>query len=318
VNRTVTLLCMMLVACGPGSASTGPGGTGGNGGGSSGTGGSSSAGGGSSSVGGGSGGGTSIGTGGGTSGTGGSGGSQSGCEGQPQGCYTVYAHSDHTLYSIDLMSKALTVVGSFGTSDVITDLAVAPNGTIYVVSHTTLYTASPTNGQVTMVGSLTACGQDNVALSFLPDNRLFVADYQGEFCRIDYSVNPPTVTPVAKLSNDMAVSGDLVAVKDGTLYASAYSLSNSSTQNNNVLVKIDPDTATVTTIGATGYPKLFGIAFALGKVFGFTHDGSGRVVTVDPTTGQGTVFNTFKDPTSNQPISFAGAGVNALVDPTIN
>ena len=60
------------------------------------------------------------------------------------------------------------------------------------------------------------------------------------------------------------------------------------------------------------------VAFALGKVFGFTHDGTGRVLTVDPTTGVGTLFNTFTDPTSHMPISFAGAGVNALVDPTIN
>jgi hypothetical protein len=71
-------------------------------------------------------------------------------------------------------------------------------------------------------------------------------------------------------------------------------------------------------VGASGFPKLFGVAFSLGQVFGFTHDGTGRVVTIDPNTGVGTLFNTFNDPTTNQPISFAGAGVNALVSPTIN
>jgi hypothetical protein len=310
MNRAITTLCLMLAACGPDIATTGPGGTGGS---SSGTGGAGSTGGGSSGTGGGSAstGGGSASTGGGTSqGTGG--GSSQSVE------YPVYAHSDHTLYSITLSTKALVVIGSFGTTDVITDLAVAPDGTIYVVSHTTLYTADPHDGHVTKIGTLSDCGQDNVALSFLPDARLFVADYKGQFCQIDYSVSPPTVTPVAKLSANMAVSGDLVAVKDGTLYASAYDLSNSSTQTDNVLVKINPDTASVTMVGASGYPKLFGVAFSLGKVFGFTHDGTGRVVTIDPATGQGTLFNTFMDPSTGQPISFAGAGVNALVSPTIN
>jgi hypothetical protein len=241
-------------------------------------------------------------------------------------CYTVYAHSDHTLFSIDLGSKSLTLVGAFkaplvsGKEDVITDLAVAPDDTIYVVSHTTLYTASAMDGHVTKVGDLTACGQDNVALSFTPDNKLYVADYKGEFCQIDYSHSPPTVTPIAKLSGNMAVTGDLVAVDDGTMYASAYSLADGSgmgSQLSNLLVKIDPATASVTTVGPTGFPKLFGVAFALGQVFGFTHDGTGRVVTIDPKTGVGTLFNTFNDPATGMPISFAGAGVNALVTPTI-
>ncbi len=238
-------------------------------------------------------------------------------------CYTVYAHSDHTLYSIDLGSKGLTLIGNFnaptvsGKEDVITDLAVAPDDTIYVVSHTTLYTASATDGHVTKVGDLSLCGQDNVALSFTPDNKLYVADYKGQFCQIDYTAKPPTVTPVAKLSGNMAVTGDLVAVDDGTMYASAYLLTDSSgsgTQTNNVLVKIDPATGRATqTLGSTGFPKLYGAAFDQGVVFGFTHDGSGDVVTIDPKTGKGTRYNKFIDPMTGMGISFAGAGVNSMV-----
>jgi hypothetical protein len=48
-------------------------------------------------------------------------------------------------------------------------------------------------------------------------------------------------------------------------------------------------------------------------VIGFTHDGTGHVVSIDPNTGAATPFATFKDPSTNQPISFAGAGVNSLV-----
>ena len=48
-------------------------------------------------------------------------------------------------------------------------------------------------------------------------------------------------------------------------------------------------------------------------MFGFTHDGTGHVVTIDRTTGVGTLFATFTDPATNKGISFAGAGVNSLV-----
>src|SRR3954468_20408674 len=66
-----------------------------------------------------------TGGGGGTGGTGGGGGPR-GWEGQGSGCYTVFAHSDKILYSIDLMAKTLVTVGPFNApnNDVITDLAV--------------------------------------------------------------------------------------------------------------------------------------------------------------------------------------------------
>ena len=104
------------------------------------------------------------------------------------------------------------------------------------------------------------------------------------------------------------------------MYGTAYKLTDTSTtsgtQADNLLVKIDPKTgAILQQVGSTGFPKLFGAAFALGQVFGFSHDGSGDVVTIDPLTGKGTLFNTFLDPATSKGISFAGAAVNADVSP---
>jgi hypothetical protein len=253
-------------------------------------------------------------------------GPQQGCDTGASGCYTVYAHSDHHLYLIDLMAKSLVDVGPFNApqvagangkmaEDVITDLGVAPDGTIYVVSKTSLYTASASNGQVTKVAGISACGTDVVALSFTPDGSLYTADYMGAFCKITVNGSNAQVQSVGTISNGLAISGDLVAVGDGTMYGTAYSLSDSSTTTNNILVKVNPANAQVQTIGKTGFPKLFGVAFALGQVFGFTHDGSGDVITINPQTGQGTLFNSFTDPSTGKGISFAGAGVNANVSP---
>jgi len=103
--------------------------------------------------GGGNGGGDMSGVGGvGSGGAGGNGGSTgTGDCSDPHACYTVYAHSNDTLYKIDLMAKTLDVIGPFKApkSDTMTDLAVAPDNTIYTVSKTTLYTADPNDGHVT-------------------------------------------------------------------------------------------------------------------------------------------------------------------------
>lgn len=242
-------------------------------------------------------------------------GSGSGSGSGDSGSYSVYAHSDGVLYTIDLSTQALVTIGKFNapSSDPITDLAVAPNGTIYVISETSLYTADAQDGHVTKVGSLSTCGTKAVALTTTSDGRIWMGDYNGAICQIDISGATPVVKPPVTMSNGMALAGDMVGVGNGTVFGTVYKLSQSSTQNNNLLAKIDVTTGTVTQLGPSGYPKLFGVAFQQDKVFGFTHDATGRVVTIDPTTGVGTMYATFKDPTTNQPISFAGAGVNSLV-----
>jgi hypothetical protein len=247
----------------------------------------------------------------------GSGSGQPGCQGLAN-CYSVYAHSNDTLYVVDLMAKTLQSVGKFNApmNDVITDLAVAPDNTIYVISETALYTASSTDGHVTKVGSLSACGMKGVALTTTPSGEIWEGDYSGALCQIDISSNPPVVKSPIMMGSGMALSGDFVAIGDGTIYGTAYKLSDQSgsgTQLSNVLVKIDLATGAVSSMGATGYPKLFGASFAEDGVIGFTHDGTGHVVKIDPTTGAATLFATFDDPTTHMPISFAGAGVNSLV-----
>lgn len=249
------------------------------------------------------------------SGGGGGGDSGGGGGGSGNGGYLVYAHSDGVLYTIDLSTHALVTVGPFKApnADVITDLAVAPSGTIYVISNTALYTADPTDGHVTKVGSLSACGQKGVALTTTSDGRLWMGDFMGAICQIDISGATPVVKPPVMMQGGFALSGDIVGIGDGTIFGSAYKPADTTTQTNNILVKLDVATGAVTQIGATGFPKLFGVAFQENKVFGFTHDGTGHVITIDTTTGTGSMFATFMDPTSNQGISFAGAGVSSLV-----
>jgi hypothetical protein len=248
--------------------------------------------------------------------------------GTPDGppiAYPVYAHSDHILYAIDLAAGTLTTVGPFNTptvnnmQDVITDLAVMPDSLIYAVSATQLYTVDASDGHVTLIGALSACGTETVALTATPNGELWAGDYMGALCRIDPLTNPPTIEPPVAMQGGLALSGDMVAVDNGTVFGTAYKLSdpvNAGTQASNLLVTINLHTGAVVQVGTgTGFPKLFGLSYANGKVFGFVHDGTGDVVTIDPASGVGTLYGTFIDPANQKGISFAGAGVNALVAP---
>jgi hypothetical protein len=316
-NSIIVASILFISGCGQVAVTHGNGGNGGTGGGGSGgTGGS----------------GGGVGGGGGAGGGGGGGGS--GVAGDAGVTFTIYAHSDTTLYTVDTVAKTLITVGAFnapivgaadmgsgGKADVIQDLAITPDNKIYVVSKTTLYTADPKDGHVTpvgAVGSLKACGTDNVALTTTPDGKLYSADYSGSFCEIDVTVNPPAIKVIGQLGSGMAISGDIVGLGDGSIYGTAYLLadkSNMGTQINNVLIKLDPKTGAMTqNIGPTGYPKLFGVAFDSNLVYGFTHDGTGDVVIIDPKTGKGTLFNSFKD-SGGMGIRFGGAGVNSTVPP---
>jgi len=245
--------------------------------------------------------------------SGGSGDSGGGGGSGTNASFLVYAHSDNVLYTIDLQTQSLVMVGDFTTPDVITDLAVAPDGTIYVVSYSALYTASAVDGHVTKVGSLSACGQRGVALTTTSDGRLWVGDYMGAICQIDISGPAPVVKAPVMIQGGLALSGDMVGIGNGTVFGSAYKLGDTATQSDNILVQVDVATGAVTQVGATGFPRLYGVAFQDNKVFGFTHDGSGRVVTIDTSTGTGTMFGTFMDPATSKGIAFAGAGVNSLV-----
>ena len=228
------------------------------------------------------------------------GGGDSGGGGGDPTSYLVYAHSNNVLYTIDLATKSLVTVGNFNTADTITDLAVAPGGTIYVVSYSQLFTASPTDGHTTWVGPLSTCGQQGVALTTTSDGRLWVGDYMGAICEIDLSGPRPVVKPPVRMQGGYALSGDMVGISNGMVFGSAYKLADAATVTDNILVTVDVATGAVTEVGVTGFPRLYGVAFQENKVFGFTHDGSGRVVTIDTTTGAGTMFGTF-------------AGVNSLV-----
>ncbi len=250
---------------------------------------------------------------------------QRGCPPSSTGCYTIYAHTDHSLYYVDLTTTSLVPVGPFQApptteagvgEDSLLDLAVTPDDVVWVVSQSALYRADAMTGHVTKVGDIAPCGAGNVALTATTSGKLYLGDEKGAICSLDPATTPPKVTLIGSLNGGLALVGDLATIGDGTTFGSAYSVASPATLTNNLLVRIDLSNVNATASdGGIGYGRLFGVAFGAGKVFAFTHDGTGGVIAIDPSTGTGTLYNQFTDPTTNQRALFQGAGVNPLVSP---
>lgn len=260
-----------------------------------------------------------------TAGTGGSGASggggqttQRGCATPTPGCYTVYAHSADTLYYLEQATKSLVTVGGFRAPlpiAPIVDLAVTPDDVIWVISATALYTANATDGHVTKVGAIGSCGQGNAALTADRAGHLYAGDFTGAVCTLDLTTSPPTVGSPVTLGAGYALVGDLAVIGNGTMFGTVY-MPSAAPPAPNFLATIDATSGAVTAHAtSTGFLKLFGVAYAGGKVFAFSHDGSGDAIAIDPATGAGTLYATLSDPTTHVAVAFQGAGVNPLVSP---
>jgi hypothetical protein len=222
--------------------------------------------------------------------------------------FTVYVHSKDTLYTMDPTSYALTMIGKFNppTADDITDLAVATDGTIFVISKTKLYKADASDAHATYVATLSSTPTGgNVGLTFLPDGHLLATDSTGG----ERSIDPASgaVTELGSFGNGLATAGDLVATADGTMYAiSDTAPGGGSAFANNYLLKVNTVTWQGTAVGQIGAKQVFGAAFINGKVLVFTK--GGEIYEVDPATGAGVLK-------ASTVVEFWGAGVSPLVPP---
>lgn len=95
------------------------------------------------------------------------------------------------LGTLNLTTKAVKVIGNLGV--VLTDIAFAPNGTLYGLSFTTFYRVDKTTGRATRIGSLGVNGLN--ALGFSKSGKAIAASYrQTGFFTINLATGRATAT----------------------------------------------------------------------------------------------------------------------------
>ncbi|MCC6750640.1 MAG: hypothetical protein IT371_23485 [Deltaproteobacteria bacterium] len=213
------------------------------------------------------------------------------------GARAMFAHSGKELFSIDPATLALSKVGPFGAGiPDMNDLAVTPAGELYGVSVNELFRIDATTAKASRVTAVP--GTANVALTFEAAGTLLAADKSGALRRIDPQNG--NVTPIGSFGPGFEASGDLVAIKDGTLYGVSDA---GADKTNNILITVDPQTGKATRIGQIGFDHVWGLAYWKGTIYGLTK--SGALLSIDPKTGKG-------QRVQNYPYEFWGAAVTPL------
>jgi hypothetical protein len=185
-----------------------------------------------------------------------------------------YVADDTQLAVVDVAHKTVRIIGNTGTF--LNDIAFDPNGNLFGISGSQLFSLNPTTGAATAVGSPTGLG-DTTPLVFSDAGTLYTATTS--LC----TVSPLTGLGVTVGSggDPYRASGDL-AFLDGTLYlSSAFNLAGDS------LVRLNPANGAGTLVGPVGFPIVYGLASNDDvSLYGFSGN---KVIRIDPATGAGTL-----------------------------
>ena len=264
------------------------------------------------------------------------------------GAPLIYAHTDKDLYTMDPVSKAVTLVGSFddgtGTLGNVTDLAVNAAGDVWVNTESAIFQAAvpsaPGAVKLTKVTDITLkSAQKFYALGFTlagtlgTDEKLIAGDNLGELYAVES--NGTTVAlgnfGTDTKGNRFELSGDVMFFAVNGLPRGLATLRSckgtTCTTTNDLLAEIDvaamqaayasktPGNMRKSFLGTgTGYGKLFGIGAWSDSVFAFSRQGTNPAQLVQiGANGVGKVLQSFPSITSG----WSGAGVTTSASVTI-
>ena len=224
-----------------------------------------------------------------------------------QNC-VIYAETQHALYQVspsppNALSELCGFGGDISATDAVNDIAVQRDGTLYGITRTDLYRIAPATCAGTHVATLAANAGSYNCLSFTDADTLVAADANGQVVTIDPGSGQ--VSDAGHFGGGFGCSGDLVALSNGQVYATAKYIRDAGV--NDMLVTLDPGSGYAATrvSGATlGYHSIFGLGYWAGTLYGFDH--SGNLLAIDPVAGTSTFLR-------NQPNTvFYGAGTTPL------
>lgn len=200
---------------------------------------------------------------------------------------SFYAHSDTQLYRVDPFKLTATPLGSVPG---LFDIDTHPDGTLYGLTSTYLYTYVPQTGAWTQfpnslgdnLGAANGMAIDVDGTAFVTGNNTL------------YTVNLTTGRATSVGSGNYSSSGDTVITKQGVLYMTSTRFTGSDT-----LVLVDGLNGSGQLIGPTNHRGIWGLTAAWGKMYGLTSNG--ELIEINSGSGQSTLVHTFNG------ISFYGA-----------
>jgi hypothetical protein len=219
----------------------------------------------------------------------------------------VYANSPNTLYRIDPVTLAVTVVAPFSgpcATEPMTDIAIDKTGVMIGVTFNNVFRIDADTASCEFLAPLPRMFN---GLSFVPSptnpdvDILIGTTVQGEIWQLD----PVTGTTIkyARYGNGVSSAGDLVAVRGAGTYAAVRFMSDVT----DYLATVDVLTGNITVIGDTNFIDVYGMGYWNNQVYGFTS--SSEFILINLTTGRGTLRE-------QSTVQWYGAGVTTIADVT--
>jgi hypothetical protein len=211
----------------------------------------------------------------------------------------VYGHTPDTLYSYDVTTSTVTLVGAFtnctqGTAAQVIDLAIDSQMNAYVTTFDGFYSVDLQTAACTLIK---AGGYPN-SLSFVPAGTLdpnieaLVGYFGNTYVRVN--VGTGNTSTVGTLTGGYASSGDIVSVEGGGSF-----LTVTGNGCGDCLLQVDPKTGDmIQNYGQLPHGAVYGLGYWAGTLFGFDANGDvfsiggggdAGLVTNDITVGDGGV-----------------------------
>jgi hypothetical protein len=178
----------------------------------------------------------------------------------------VWAHSSTDLYKIDFALGSFTSVPLQGCG-ALQDLAVHPSGLVQAISTTALYQIGPTGLCTKLFDNPYPFTLSYAAASTVQPQAALVAFEARDYVRFD-ALGAKVVVKNNALASGFAPSGD-VACAGSSCYVSVVGPACA-----DCLQELDATTGNfIKDWGSIGYAKVFGLAYASGRIYGFTDGG---------------------------------------------
>lgn len=222
----------------------------------------------------------------------------------------LYAHTSDTLYRLDAVANAFTLVGKFTfdkASGSVTDIALDRYGKLFAITNHDLFACVTATAACKWLAAFPGTGTFN-GLTFVPTGTISATSEtligigtDGSWNQIDVVGTTTTITKLGSYGGKWLSSGDAFSVEGIGTYATLKGVSKTDS-----LAQIDPKTGAILAIvGETGVNQLFGLAWWNGVFYGVSNDGN--VYTLDTTTGAASKVSGISAPKG---VKWWGAGVS--------
>jgi Ca2+-binding RTX toxin-like protein len=159
------------------------------------------------------------------------------------------------LYRVDPLSASLDATRIGSMPQVMTDIALSPNGKLYGITFSGVYTINAATAETTFISAHNLAGAN--ALFITPDNTAYTASFiGGGIYRINLTTGVATRLPQS--DTQYASAGDITMLNGELILATT----------DNKLVRINPDTGATLGVVTHGISSLFGITTIGNDLYG--------------------------------------------------